>query len=83
MSPYLFFRKMHRLLVLVTAFSTLVMAISGIFLKFSGLAKALSLNLSSIRFIHNIASPFYTILLMLMMISGVVMYFYPIIKRKS
>lgn len=84
MNIYLLFRKIHRVLVLLITFSTLLMTFTGIILKYPRITNTIPLNLVSVRNLHNLASPFFSIVLVLMMISGIVMYFYPIwIKKKS
>jgi uncharacterized iron-regulated membrane protein len=84
MNPYLTFRKLHRVLVLVICIATLVMMGTGVVLKYPQITNIIPVSLSSVRTLHNTASPLFSIVLFLMMLSGVVMYFYPIIvKRKK
>lgn len=83
MNYYLLFRKVHRLLVLVMTVSISIMAFTGILLKYPKITSVLPFNLAIIRTLHSTASPLFTIVLVLMMISGVVMYFYPIIRNRK
>jgi ABC-type transport system involved in cytochrome c biogenesis permease subunit len=65
------------------ATSTLLMAFTGTVLKYPRITNFIPLDLVFIRNLHNIASPFFGVVLVLMMVSGVVMYFYPIIARRK
>jgi|WetSurMetagenome_2_1015567.scaffolds.fasta_scaffold37239_2 hypothetical protein len=83
MFSYITFRKIHRLLVLVISVATLLMAFTGLLLKYPRITNILPFDLVTIRNLHNVASPFFTIILVLMMISGLVMYFYPIWRNHN
>jgi len=83
MINYPFFRKVHRVLVLVMTFSVLLMTITGILLKYPEIPFWLHIDPVFVRSLHNGASPFFTIVLLLMMISGLVMYFYPIWRSRK
>jgi len=80
---YIFFRKIHRLLVLVMSVSIILMTFTGILMKYPRITNYLPFDLVTVRSIHNAASPLFSIILVLMMISGLVMYFYPIILRRK
>lgn len=82
MNIYLTFRKLHRLLVLVISTSALLMSLTGMVMKYPMITNVIPLDLMMVRNLHNIASPFFGVVLVLMMVSGVVMYFYPIITRR-
>jgi len=76
-------RKIHRLLVLILTSFSLVMAFTGLLLKYPFYSSMFKfLNLGMIRYIHNQLSPWLTITLFLMAVSGVLMYFSPW-SRKS
>ena len=83
MNTYIFFKKIHRYLVLVTFFSSLLMMISGAIIKFPSLANVFSIDLVFMRSLHNLASPLFSFILLLMSVSGTVMYFYPLLRRKT
>jgi hypothetical protein len=83
MNSYLTFRKVHRVLVLVMIGSTLLMTITGLIMKYPAITNVVSFDLGFIRKLHNLTSPFFSIVLLLMMLSGTVMYFYPIIARRK
>lgn len=84
MSSYLLSKKIHRLLVLLMVVSTLVMAVTGVFLKYGSLRDTFGVDGLWVRTLHNIASPFCASILVLMTVSGVVMYFYPMwVQRKQ
>lgn len=83
MNIYLFVRKLHRILVLVIILSTLIMTVTGVILKYPKLSNLIPFDLFFIRSLHNATSPFFAIVLTLMMLSGSVMYFYPILARRN
>ena len=83
MNIYLQVRKTHRVLVLVMMVSTLIMSITGMFMKYPGVAKALSVDPRFVNSLHSATSPFFSIILLTMMISGAVMYFYPVLNRRK
>lgn len=68
-------RKIHRFLVLVVTSLSLIMAFTGLLLKFPFLSSKLNfLDLGMIRYVHNQLSPFLTIVLLIMAITGIIMY---------
>ena len=75
---YLLMKKIHRTLVLIIITLGLFMVATGTLLKFPAFgAKYLSfLDLGQIRYLHNQISVYFTVALLLMMISGVWMYIY-------
>lgn len=79
---YLFSRMIHRVLVLIILVSTFIMTTTGIILKFNSLADFLQIDLAMIRFIHNNFSIVFSLVLFLMMLTGVVMYIYPLLRKK-
>lgn len=83
MNSYITFRKLHRVLVLVMIVATLVMSTTGTLLKYPKISNFLSVDLIFVRTIHNTASPFFGAVLLLMMLSGSVMYFYPILSKRK
>ncbi|MFA5126808.1 MAG: hypothetical protein WC465_02280 [Patescibacteria group bacterium] len=81
MNIYLISRKVHRYLTLVTACSGLIMMITGLILKYPHLFDFLNFSLA--QYLHNQMSIIFGILLLGMAISGLIMYFLPIIKANS
>ena len=80
---YLLSKTIHRFLVIITSITTLMMAITGILLKYPLWINSLNIDIGLIRFIHNNLSILFTLILVLMTISGIVMYIYPIMKMKK
>lgn len=76
MAIYILMRKLHRIFVPVIIFLALVMALTGIQMKYyigdEGLA----------RYIHNNVSIIFTIVLAVMIISGACLYLYPWISKR-
>ncbi len=80
---YIFSKSIHRLLALIMVVSTFIMAGTGIILKYSALSDFMNLDLGLVRFVHNNFSVVFVVVLFLMMLTGLVMYLYPIIRRKQ
>ena len=77
---YLFAKKVHRILVLIITVISLLMALTGLILKYP----ALNLNLFDlglIRYLHNQLSPLFGIVLFAMIITGIWMYLYPVLMK--
>lgn len=69
-------RKIHRYLVLIVTTIFLIMAGSGIIIKYPNyFSKVGFIDLGMVRYIHNQLSLWLTFTLLLMAISGLVMYF--------
>ena len=82
MKYYILSRTIHRLLVLVISFTTLIMGVTGVVMKFPKIANIFPfIDLGMVRFLHNSLSPIYGILLVVMMITGLLLYFLPHIKH--
>lgn len=81
---YLFARSLHRFLVIIISFLTLIMTGTGLILYQASEGKNLpaSIDVNLARSIHNQLSVFFSIVLIFMVISGIVMYIYPLIKKK-
>lgn len=76
-------RKIHRFLVLTLTIFSLIIAFTGLFLKYPFISSRLNfLDLGMMRYIHNQLSPWLTVTLLLMALSGVLLYFSPW-SRKS
>lgn len=76
---YLLAKKIHRLLVLLITFLTVVMAGTGILMKYS----IAVIDLGMTRYIHNKLSVIFTVTLGLMALTGLLMYLIPYWRSKS
>lgn len=84
MKLYLLAKKIHRYLVIIIVFLTMLMATTGGIMKYSSFFSDFNfIYLGLVRYLHNQMSPFFSVVLFLMGITGLVMYFYPaVIARK-
>lgn len=80
---YVFSRKIHRLLALIMVVSTFVMAGTGLMMKYDFLAKIFNVDQGLIRYVHSSFSVIFVFVLLSMMLTGLVMYFYPILRKKQ
>ncbi len=83
---YLKSKTIHRIAMLLTIILALAMSVTGIFLKYVGWSIKMGINLGMIRYIHNNLSSIFSVVLFVMIISGLVLYVVPIRaanKRKS
>lgn len=79
---YILSRKIHRILVLIISVIGILMAITGILLKYTFIATKLTfIDLGLIRFIHNNLSPFFAVVFLGMLITGLIMYIFPLIRK--
>lgn len=78
---YLFSKSLHRLAMFALIILTILMGITGLYLKYSWLNKLLPFDLTLLRYIHNEMSPYFTVALTVMMITGIVMYVFPLLRR--
>ncbi|EKE13952.1 MAG: hypothetical protein ACD_12C00733G0004 [uncultured bacterium] len=79
---FLFSKKIHRFLVTLIAIIGIVMSMTGMLLKYTFIAaKFTFINLGLIRFIHNNLSPIFAVVFLGMLITGLVMYFFPLIRK--
>ena len=80
---YLLAKKIHRLLVLIIAVIGVLMAGTGILLKYTFISKKLIfIDLGLIRSLHNNLSPYFAVVFLGMLITGLVMYLFPMLKNK-
>lgn len=78
---FILMRKIHRMTALVITTFSIIMGTTGFILKYK-IVPVKYIVLS--RSIHNVFSPFFLIALLVMITTGLCMYFYPwIIKLKS
>jgi hypothetical protein len=80
---YLFSKSIHRILVIIISVTGIFMALTGILLKYTFIVNKFSfINLGQVRYIHNNLSPAFTILFFLMGITGIIMYIFPLTRKK-
>ncbi|NMB84104.1 hypothetical protein GYA28_02335 [Candidatus Roizmanbacteria bacterium] len=72
---YLFSKKIHRVLVMAVVFLGSIMGITGLILKYH-----LS-DYGLIRWLHNQLSLFFGLVFFVMLVTGIVMYIFPLTKR--
>ncbi len=65
-----------------TIILTMVMSVTGTVLKFPEMQNAV-LEVGLMRFIHNSISPFFSLCLFVMIVTGLVMYLVPLLRRKT
>ena len=72
-------RKIHRILVLIILTLGLTMTVTGALLKYTVIAREYLtfVDLGFVRYLHNQLSTYFGIALVLMIITGTWMYFYP------
>lgn len=76
---YLWSRKIHRVFVLIVISLSLVMAVTGLALKY-----ALTwFDLGLVRYLHNQLSPFFGLALFVMILTGGFMYLFPWLNRQK
>jgi hypothetical protein len=76
-------RKIHRILVLIISVLGIVMGVTGIFLKYTSWVMIFGFDLGLMRSLHNNLSPFLSIILMFMIVTGLILYFVPILLKRS
>ena len=81
---YLWSRQLHRILVLIITALGLIMALTGFLLKYSSFAAShlKFINLGLVRYLHNQLSPFFGLVLILMVLTGLFMYLFPWLNQK-
>lgn len=78
---YLLSKSVHRYLVLIISVWTLVMAGTGTIMKYESIGESMNIDAGLVRYLHDNVSIFFTATLVLMMTSGIIMYFVPVILR--
>ncbi|EKE14875.1 MAG: hypothetical protein ACD_12C00259G0005 [uncultured bacterium] len=79
---FLFSKKIHRFLVIFIAIIGIIMSVTGILLKYTFIAaKFTFIDLELIRFIHNNLSPIFALVFLGMLITGLIMYIFPLIRK--
>lgn len=81
---YLLARKIHRGLVPVMIITSLIMAGTGILLKYSFIsAKLTFIDLGFVRLLHNNLSPFFSLVLLLMAATGSFLFLFPYLPKRT
>lgn len=83
MGLYLFTKRVHRWLVLIIMFLTIVMGGTGLLLKYPRVNTAYFsvLDPTLVRLVHSQLSAWFAAVLALMVVSGLVMYFFPVWQK--
>ena len=68
-------RKVHRILVLAIVITLIAMGVTGLVLKYGS-------DDGTMRYIHNNLSPLFTIILVIMAVTGLYMYIHPWLARR-
>ena len=76
-------RKIHRALVLVTAFLALAVSLSGILITYPKLISYLSLKFVVVLNFHKVMGALFAAVLIVMVFTGLFMYYYPIFRNRS
>lgn len=76
---YHYSRKIHRVFMFLTIFLSLIMTFTGLTME----GKLTIIEDFQARQIHRLVSNFFSPTLMIMGVTGLIMYFYPILKRKK
>ncbi len=80
---YLLAKKIHRFLVIIISVIGLLMAGTGTLLKYTFISKKLTfIDLGLIRSFHNNLSPYFVVVFLGMLITGLAMYLFPMLKNK-
>lgn len=80
---FLLSKKIHRFLVFIIAIIGIIMAGTGILLKYTFIVTKLSfIDLRLIRFMHNNLSPVFTIVFLVMLVTGLLMYLFSSLRDK-
>lgn len=81
---YLWSKKIHRLSILAVSFLSLIMAVTGLLLKYSLFAAThlKFINPGLIRYLHNQLSPLFALTLLAMILTGGFMYLFPWLNQK-
>ena len=75
---FLLSKKIHRFLVIIISVIGILMIGTGILLKY----KPDFIDMGLVRLIHNNLSPYFVVVFLGMLITGLVMYIFPMLKNK-
>lgn len=80
---YLWSKIIHRILVISIVLLSLVMMTTGLLIKNFRIAAALQIDVTAVRYVHNSMSTFFSIALVCMVTTGLIMYLTLLLKRKK
>jgi hypothetical protein len=77
-------KQFHRFVLFITVFLGIIMMGTGIVLKYSFIATRFQLlDLGLMRYLHNTFSLFFSIALSFMILTGLLLYFLPVLIRRK
>lgn len=80
---FLYSKQIHRICMFITILLGVIIMPTGILLNYSFLYSYFSfINPGNVRQIHAFVSPYFSISILIMMITGVIMYIFPLFKKK-
>lgn len=83
-SLYLLSKKIHRITMFIAVVLILLMTFTGTFMKFPFLLKYVGfLNVIQLRQLHSTFSPYFSLTILVMLVTGVFMYLYPYLIKKE
>lgn len=80
---YFLSKALHRLTIYLVTFLAGCMTATGLLLKYPLPALTQFLNLELFRFIHNKLSLYFALALFVMIVTGIYMYLFPILRRRN
>ncbi|MFS8159318.1 MAG: hypothetical protein ACMG6E_03735 [Candidatus Roizmanbacteria bacterium] len=80
---YLWIKMVHRLFLYLTSFLILFMSITGLLLKYPLFSGFIFLDTGLVRSLHNAFSIYFVISLGIMMLSGIYMYLFPLLRKRG
>ena len=79
---YLLSKTIHRLFLYLISYMIIFMSVTGVILKYSFFSDRAYIDLGLIRYLHNEFSIYFAVSLGIMMLTGIMMYLFPLIRRK-
>lgn len=79
---YLWTKTLHRIFLYLASYLIIFMSFTGIILKYPFFSRFTFLDLGLLRSLHNEFSIYFVVSLGVMMITGIYMYLFPILRRK-
>ena len=80
---FIWAKSIHRLFLYLTTFLIFFMSISGILLKFTFFNSFPFIEIGLIRKLHNDLSIYFVLSLTVMLITGLYMYIFPLLKNRN
>ncbi|OGK20188.1 hypothetical protein A2866_01650 [Candidatus Roizmanbacteria bacterium RIFCSPHIGHO2_01_FULL_39_8] len=83
-SLYLLCKKIHRITMFIAVILILIMSFTGTFMKFPFLLAYFGLfTIAQLTQWHSLFSPYFALTILIMLVTGVFMYLYPILKKED